>query len=366
MKSRKPIIVLLTFLTVFIVFRINLLYGHYQDSATTEQLANEKTKLEIEKLHLENDEKKDLITYLKNHITESVTSVVALLGVFFTIWKLFQERKKDRIQREIENLRSIDEKFNLMIANLGSQSKAIQVGAAVSIQSFLKDEYKNLHRQILLIVVANLKINHNKTVSDLLINALEKIIRIEIPVLRKENEQFVLDLTRAYLKNCDFTGYDLSCADFAFANMKHANLRSTNLFRAQGIETDFQKVKLTDAIMQEARFTDADFQFAHFHNTNLISAVLKSCELSGCQFYGASMQSAHLEDTTLMNVKFDNANINDAFFTNADFNTDTLKSILKTKEQSWKKAHFDKKIKDELCRLEIELKETLLNKCPAS
>ena len=355
MKSRKTIIVLLTFLTVFVVFKINMIYGHYQDSTTAGQLANEKTKLEIEKLHLDNDEKKDFVTYFKNHITESITSIVAILGVIFTIWKLFQERKKDRIQREIENLRSIDEKFNLMITNLGSQSKAIQVGAAVSIQSFLKDEYKNLHRQILLIVAANLKIDHNKTVCGLLINALEKILKMEIPLLRKENKEFVLDLTRAYLKNCDFTGYDLSYADFAFAKLRHANLSSANLFRARGVETDFQKAKLTDAIMREARFAETDFQFAHFHNADLISAVLKSCELSGCQFYGASMQSAHLEDTTLMNVKFDNANINDAFFTNADFNTETLKSILKTKEQSWKKAHFDEVIKTELYRLEEKL-----------
>jgi len=352
MKSKKTVIILLTIMAAFILCDRSSIYGYYNDTTkTSEQLANEKTKLEIEKLRIENEDKKSIMNLITGSLAGLITSLSVIAGVIFTIVKLFQERKKDRIQREIDKLRNIDEKFNALVANLGSQSKAVQVGAAVSIQTFLKEEYKYLHRQVLLIVIANLKINHNKTIYNLLIEALEKILKIEIPVMRGENKEFALDLARAYLKNCDFSGYDLSYADFAFAKLKHANLKSANMYKTCGIETDFQNVKLTDANLQEARFRNSNFQFAHFHNANLISAELKECELNGSEFFNASLQSAHFELAYLNNAKFENADIRDAFFYGSVFNDETRKSLLKTKGQSWRKAHFDANEKNKLEQL---------------
>lgn len=359
MRTVIPFIVL--FIIIFMLFswhQDSLLFADDQILSTTHQkLLNDKLQLEIEKLRIENINSSSFWGQLPAYAT-IITSFIAIIGVIVTIYKLINERSLDRKQREMESLRNMDAKFTSIITNLGSKSEPIQASAAVSILSFLKPEYREFHNQVFMILLANLKIKHSEAIYNLLIEGFEKALRLQLQLLKLQNKTYAFDLSRAYLNRINLENCDLTYADLGFTKLKYANLSGskTILYRARGIEANLEKARLSDANMMEARFKKAKFMYAHFHKTNLVSAVLKEADLSYAQFYQASMQSAHLEGATLVGTKFEQANINDTFFKGAQFSDETLRSILNTKDKSWKKAHFDKGIMDKLEDLDNSLR----------
>jgi uncharacterized protein YjbI with pentapeptide repeats len=307
-----------------------------------QQLQDEKLRQEILKLQLENEKLGSFWELLPSYAT-FVTALVAVIGVMVTIWRQINERELDRKQREDDSRRRLDEKFTSIVSNLGSESSSIQASAAVSIITFLRPEYKAFHDQVFMILLANLKIQHDPTVNDLLIQGFEKAIRIQLPSLREKDEQFELDLSRSFLHRVDLSGLDLSQADLGFAQLRGANLSDANLHRVRGMEANLEKARLSRANLNEARFRKAQFGGAQFHGANLVSADLKETDLKEAQFHQASMQSAHLEKANLSGAKFEQANLNDAFFRGATVDAGTLKSILKA--FNWQKAHFDEDVK---------------------
>lgn len=351
MVMKKAILFIALFIMMVLSwYQQSLLFADDQVLSTTHQkLLNGKLRQEIKKLRIENKNNSSFWGQLPAYAT-SITALVAIIGVIVTIYKLINERSLDRKQRETESLRRIDDKFTSIVTNLGSKSAAIQASAAVSILSFLKPEYREFHNQVFMILLANLKVEHSEAIYNLLVEGFEKALRLQLPSLKLQDKTYELDLSRAYLNHVNLSECDLSYADLGFTNLKYANLSGskTSLCRARGIEANMEKARLSDANMMEARFTKANFLYAHFHRTNLVSTVLKEADMSYAQFYQASMQSAHLEGAILFDTKFEQANINDTFFKGVKLNDVTLKSILNTKDKSWKKAHFDEDIMNKL------------------
>lgn len=349
----RTFIIVIAFFILMIVLswhQQSLLFADDQVLSTTHQtLLNDKLQQEIEKLRIENKNSSSFWGQLPAYAT-IITALVAIIGVIVTIFKLINEKNLDRKQREMENLRNMDDKFISIITALGSERESIQASAAVSILSFLKPEYQDFHNQVFMILLANLKIAHSKAIYNFLVEGFEKAVRLQLPSLKLQDKTYELDLSRAYLNRVNLSDCDLSYVDLGFTKLKYANLSGskTSLYRARGIEANLEKARLSDANMMEARFTKAKFMHAQFHKTNLVSAVLKEADLSYAQFYHASMQSAHLDGAILLDAKFEQANINDAFFIGAKFSEATLKSILNTKDKSWGKAHFDVDIKAKL------------------
>lgn len=322
-------------------------------SADHQKLSNEKLKLENEKLRIENDNLKSFWGQLPGYST-IITALLAIIGVIITISKLLSESRLNREQRENENLRRVDERFNSIITNLGSESEANQASAAVSILTFLRPEHHMFHDQVFSILLANLKIHHNEAIYDLLIEGFEEALRVQLPILKQRDKTFELKLSRAHLNRINMSGLDLSNSDVGFATLKYANLSGTrtNLYRVRGMEANLEKARLSEANLNEARFTKANFISAKFHKSNLVSAVLKEADLRYAEFYQSSMQSAHLEGATLIGTKFEQANINDAFFNNLkEVDEATLRSLLKTRDKTWQKAHFDKEIMSKLKKM---------------
>ena len=317
-------------------------------SMNQQELQNERLRQEILKLQLENKKRNSFWELLPSYAT-IITTLVAVIGVFVTIWRQINERELDRKQREDESLRRLDERFTSIVSNLGSESAAIQAGAAVSILTFLKPEYMVFHNQVFMLLLANLKIQHSDAVNKLLIGAFEKAIRIHWQSLRKQDEQFELDLSRAHLDRIDLSNTDLTGADLGFTELGHANLTDAVLFRARGFGAQLEKARLSRANLNEARFREANFRGAQFHGSNLVAADLKETDLEEAQFYQARMQSAHLDKAKLRGAKFEQANLSDAFFYGADLNEYTLRSILKA--FNWQKAHFDEDVKAKLGEL---------------
>ena len=327
-----------------------------QGASTTEpvqstakaDLETEKLRQEIVQLQLENNDLASPWRIFSSYAT-LLTAIVAIAGVFATIWKQFSERQRDREQREIESRRRIDEKFSSIIADIGSDNSSLQVSATVSLMTFLRDEYEEFHEQVYLILLANLKLKHNLQVNRLLIQAFEKAIRLKVESLHKEDGSQGLDLTHTSLYRIDLSGMDLSNFDFAFAELELANLETANLFRVKGYETNFRKAQFTDAILSEARLSKANLENAHLHRTNLVASNLKETNLRGAQFFQAKLQSAHLENSDLRGARFYEADLNDAYFNGVNIDEQALKSIVNA--FNWEQAHFDEDVKTKLVDL---------------
>nr|NIW98318.1 hypothetical protein [Phycisphaerae bacterium] len=304
-----------------------------------QQLTNEKTKQETEKLKREIEKLDEENRWNANPLSKIstfgtfITTLVAIIGVLITIYKLTNERRLDREQREADSIRRLNGKFTTIVNKFGSDSEAIQASATVSIRSFLKPEYKEFHRQVFMIVLANLKIDHSSAVHNMLIDVFEKAIRLFLEET-KGQEPRPLDLARTYLRNADLSDCDLQGVDIGFTELKYASLKGANLFRARGFEANLEKAQLSEANMQEARMMKTKCTKAQFHNTKLVSAVFKKARLNAAQFYQASMQEAHFEDAVLLGARFEQADINNAFFKGAKFDEGALKSLLKTKDNS--------------------------------
>lgn len=308
----------------------------------SDELTNEKLRQEIRNLIIENNQLVSPWQQISSYATV-FTVIVAIIGVFTTIWKQFSEQQRDRAQREAESLRRLDEKFSSLVQDLGSDNTSLKVSAVVSLLTFLKEEYAQFHEQVYLVLLANLKIKQDLQVNRLLIRAFEEALRLK---LEKEPPPESLDLTHTCLYHIDLSNLDLTAADLAFADLQLANFKEARLFRLKGYQTKFIKATFTDANLSEARLNKAVMEYAHLHNTTLVAADLKKTNLQCAQFYGAKMQSAHLEGADLRGACFEQANLKDTYFTGATFDQNALKSVIKA--YHWQKAHFDEEINKKL------------------
>jgi uncharacterized protein YjbI with pentapeptide repeats len=321
-------------------------------STTKEKLQNEKLLQETIKLRLENETLQSPWGKVISFGT-FLTALAAIIGVVLTFLKQIAERSRqqelDRLQRETESLRRMDEKFTAIIMNLGSESPAIQASAAVSLVSFLKPEYRVFHSQVFMILLANLKIQHLAPINKLLIEVFEKAVRLQVQSAQDAGEQLQLDLSRTFLNRVDLSGLNLSQADIGFAQLQGANLREADLSRVRAMKAHLEKARLSRANLNEGRLRSAYCREAHFHASNLVAADLKEADLSRAEFHQARMQSAHLEKAELRGAKFEEADLNDTYFTDAVLDPEALKSIIKAK--NWQKAHFSAAVKVQLDEL---------------
>lgn len=338
-------------------------------TAEQQRLQEEKLRQEITKLQLENRKLGGWGETLLSYGT-LLTAAAAVGGLIATFWKQInensrqkkedvqqrqrdldqqklnlQEQERSRQQREEESRRRLEEKFTALVGRLGSSNPSIQASAAVSIMSFLKPENKDFHEQVFLILLANLKVQHNNAVQGnqvlnrLLIAAFEKAIATQAQPGNVQGRGTEMDLSRCCLDHADLSNLDLSSADIAFSELRGANLRSSVLFRARGMETNLERADLSEANLGECRFRKALLSAAHFHGSNLVAADLRETDCRGAQFQQAKMQSAHLDQSDLTDARFEQADLGDAFFIGATLSAKTLRSIVKAKR--WREAHWD-------------------------
>lgn len=326
-----------------------------QDTAVSEIQALDRTALETEKLRqevrqlmLENDRLTSSWQAFSSFAT-LLTAIVAVAGVFITIWRQLEERQKDRQQREFESRRRLDEKFTSIVTNISSDNRSLQMSSTVSLLTFLKPEYSEFHEQVYLILLANLKLKPDPQINDLLVDAFEKILRIRLERSREGSQPLELDFSHTNLYRIDLSGLDMAGVDIGFAELRRANLKDASLFRVRGIEANLEKASFTRANLGEARLVRANLCEAHLHQTNLVAATLKECNLRGAQFYQAQLQSAHLEKADVSGARFEQADLKDTYFTGVTLDQRALLSILKA--EHWDKAHFDKDVYAKLLEL---------------
>jgi uncharacterized protein YjbI with pentapeptide repeats len=313
-------------------------------SLNLQELEKEKLRQEIVKLQLENQGLKSTWNIISAGVP-LITALLAVVGLFVTIWKQINQRNLDRQQREDESMRRLDERFASIVKDLCSENRAIQASAAVSILTFLKNEYKVFHDQVFMILLANLKVQHHDSIQKLLVKGFEKALQLQLEydTGNKKNKEIDLDLSRAQLNHIDLSKVNLIGIDVAFSELRNSNFTESNLKRARGIKANLKGARLSRAILNEARFRQAGFCNAQFHESNLVSADFRETDLRNAQFQGAEMQSAHFDKAQLQGAKFENANISDAYFVGAVLDKQTIKSIFHTK--NWENAHFDEGVR---------------------
>jgi len=333
-------------------------------SPTRDRLEEEKLHQEILKIQRETEKLESPWETVLSFGT-LVATAVGVGGLILTLWKQFTEnnrqkeldrvqRDKDRQQREDELQSQRDQTFTTIITNLGSNSVSLQASAAVQIMGFLKPKFEDYHRQVFLILFANLKVQQNggmqnETLAGLLINAFELAIRTKSGRAGENGDTPPLDLSRAYLNRADLHDLDLTLSDIAFADLRSANLTGSQLFRVRGYGVNLEKARLSRAKLGEVRWQTGRLTDAQFHESNLVAADLRKTDLTRAQFQQAKMQSAHLDNAVLVGARFENADLNDTYFYGAQLSPATLKSIVKA--QNWRKAHFDPPITAELQKL---------------
>jgi uncharacterized protein YjbI with pentapeptide repeats len=139
---------------------------------------------------------------------------------------------------------------------------------------------------------------------------------------RKENPRAKIDFSghrfegilAPNLYDLDFSGADISNAEFRLANLSRTDLTGA----------DGRFVGFSGAILDEANFTGsfirhADLAQASIKNSNFSSADLTSSNLSGVAGIGACFSGAHMPRTVFFTADLTNANFENSHAVNADF-----------------------------------------------
>lgn len=309
-------------------------------------LQNLKLRQEIRELELKND----ALSSWSGRYGSLITIVLALGTLGGTAIKTLSEYQKNREERRDENQRRADERFAGTVEKLASDSGLpAMMTAATSILIFLKPEYPHLHEQVFRVILAALKVDElPNPVKKILVHGFEKAMEVNLRSWKLDAAG--LDWAGAYFRRIRLNELDLSDVDVAFSDLSHSNLGKSNLYRAKGIGVHLENARLSGCNLQEARLRDACLANANLHEANLVSARLENADLAGARFNRAFLQDAHFDGANLRGACFVQANLRNTRFRGAQFDESALKTVLKAYKETWKKAVFDEKTWQYLCK----------------
>jgi uncharacterized protein YjbI with pentapeptide repeats len=262
------------------------------------------------------------------------------------------EREFERqgaLDRE-ERLRDRRDRFEARIAdvmaNMGSDQLGVRVNAVSALGLFARDDYPELHADLLSTVMANLKLHPEPVVADILRAHLARLLRLVVD--RDDAADLLgerLDLTRLNLYRLDASGIrfpDTVQVDLYRSDLRHANFGNTRLLRALGGDATLDSTSFSRAMLKEARFdaSHATEDPVLFHGTILHSATFKGARLPGAEFQEAELQGARFFGADLRGARFENADLADARFSEALLDATTVRSIARGAKR-WRMAHFD-------------------------
>jgi uncharacterized protein YjbI with pentapeptide repeats len=169
---------------------------------------------------------------------------------------------------------------------------------------------------------------------------------------------------------CTDVSHRVGCADFRNADLREANLRSTDLVRADLSYADLRWANLADSDFSGAELVDADlgnvasgparFQGAHLRRTRLIQARLEGADfrkatllyaraneadltagdfrnayLKGSHFKHADLRGARFSGAEMVRVDLTSADLRGADFTRADLRTAVLTDVCFDHTTKW-------------------------------
>jgi len=196
-----------------------------------------------------------------------------------------------------------------------------------------------------LALLGNVKVDRPPEVVRELAPVVAAYLRSRIPAGARRAD-VNLNLARARLRRIDLSGLHLHEADVAFADLRHATLRDTNLWRSRGYAVDVCGVTLAGSNLEEARWHSAVGREARFHNCRMVSVVLKQADLAQAEFQQSRLQGAHFEAADLTGARFEGAQLADADFRGSKLDDAALASIKQA--QGSEQAKFDADVQAKL------------------
>ena len=300
-------------------------------------------------------------------ITSLATTLALLSGGIFAIIRWFGDRQAERerrkvehdqwlIERQTEREKQSEARFQAIVEGLGSTNQATQVGAAISLRTFLHTDYKQFYSQVFDLAVAHLRL---RTFSDEALpldsysQALITIFKESFPLVRNQLENTQkgqqldvshIQLDNAYLYKADLhhalmRRASLRKADLRFANLHDADLYESNLCEANlcGVNlsgtnlsgTNLSGAYLWGANLYDAAFTQANLSKADLRNANLGKVRLGIANLSGAYLFEADLSGAYLFKADLSGADLSGADLSGADLQNVKAWTGT--KLLKVK-----------------------------------
>lgn len=137
-----------------------------------------------------------------------------------------------------------------------------------------------------------------------------------------------VNLAGTYLREANLSGANLRDANLRDANLGKANLRGTcliganlreaNLFDVRLSGADLSEADLSEANLRDAYLSKANLRKAKLNDANLRDAYLSEANLSGANLSGANLTDAKLGKANLSGTYLREANLNNAHFDEAD------------------------------------------------
>lgn len=364
-------------------------------SARQEELQQQKLEQEVRKLRLENDRTQGPLGWLLA-VGPFVTVLIGAATLAWTLYKqsrdltearrtsdqqaqqwrddflsrqeaeaekaeqwrqeFLQQQQTAEQERHGEQLRRFDQHLSSLVTNIGSDNQAVRLNATAALSFFIKEDYADLHCDLLNVIVANLKAAPEPAVGDLLRRHLAKTLRMLFADGRELDSNLGdrLDLTRVDLYRIDLSGLDLRnkvLLDLAFAKLRYANFRDAKINEVMGGEAVLDGAHFSRAHMNRARFDKATAASnrVRFHRTRLVGATFVGARLPNAEFYEARLQSAHFKDAILTGAQFERADVADADFKGATLDDKALASL--SRAQRWREAYFEEDVREQLLRL---------------
>lgn len=311
----------------------------------------------LNKQKLEND-----TSWWWNNTVPLITSLVTILsllgGGIFTVIRVTGEQQANRERQKEEHDQWVQDqnaerekqgeaRFQNVVEGLGSSSKATQVGAAITLRTFLRPDYRQFYRQVFDLAVVHLRLRNldQKKIEplDSLSQALITIFKESFPLARQQLEDTKnmqqldatqVQLDQAYLANAqlqniwmpqswlreanlsgaDLSGAnlywtnlsfaDLSGADFSGADLRIANLSGVNPYRANPIVSRSYRANPVVTRFKRANLSGANLSGADLSEADLSEADLSKADLSGANLSGANLQTVQSwKDAKLLNIK---------------------------------------------------------------
>lgn len=296
----------------------------------------EEDKLRAETAQIEADTKNSIgVRGFFTAFAAPLTGLAAIAAIGVSLIGLQRDRQRQREQIADASRRQLDERLADVLLGLGSESEAIQAGAAVSLLTFLSKENQRFHQQVRWVTLANLKVPHSVAVQALLVRTFENAMRTAGPLSPGE-----LDFSHALLDGASLEGLALDQTLLNGARLRGAKLSGASLVAARGRSTQLGDANLTgaDTSLLNAQLYELQAPKANFGGADLNNAHMKKADLRGAFFRGTRLQAAHLEGSRLQGARFEGANVADTYFLDAEFDQSSLQSLIRA--ENWSKAHL--------------------------
>ena len=277
-----------------------------------------------------------------------------------------QEQQRWLQDRQAEREKQFEGRFQSVVEGLGNSSLATQIGAAITLRTFLHPGYEQFYNQAFDLAVAHLRLRNTNLEIPEPLNSLSQALIIvfkeSFPLTRdwlKQNPQF-LDATRIQLDNAYLSSVDLQKiwmpeSILRRANLHQANLSQANLNRANLTEANLQQANLSEATLIGAILVGATLDRATLSKTNFRGTVLDGAKLSEANLSGANLKGVDLSKVKLYKVDLSGANLSGANLSGANL------SGVKLNGADLSSANLSEAMLDGAFLIEADLRWTNLN-----